>query len=260
MKKLVVSLIFMAAFPIAFMAGCSSQVPTSSNSATSIPTSTPAAYSTPQSTNPAMVNLGSAVTYGILASTQITNSGASTVCGNIGLDSGTLINGGINLTCGGVSQVNNSTVLAAQGALGVAYTAAMGAPTGATIPAGTDIGGQTLYPGVYTVGGNLNISSADLTLSSLGTTNGVFIFQITGSNNLVVGPGRKVILSGGAQAANVFWVVGGYCSLNTMVSFVGNIMAGTSVTLNTGAVLLGEALAETGDVTLLGNTITVPGL
>jgi hypothetical protein len=205
-----------------------------------------------------MVNLNSAANYGVLAYSAITNSGASTVCGNIGLDPGTEIDGGIYSACLGVVDFNNSFALTAETDLGTAYTDAMGRATGATIPAGTDIGGQTLYPGVYTIGGNLNIASADLTLSSLGTTNGVFIFQIKDGNNLVVGPGRQVILAGGAQAANVFWAVSGYCSLDTTVSFVGNIMTYTSVTLNTGAVLQGRALAETGDVTLLGNTITVP--
>jgi hypothetical protein len=160
--------------------------------------------------------------------------------------------------CGGAIDVGDGTADTAKQDLGTAYTTAMGLPSGATLSPGADIGGETLYPGCYVINSDLNISSADLTLDGQGNINAVFIFQVKGSNNLIVGPGRKVILSGNAQASNVFWAVSGYCSLDTTVQFVGNIMAYTSVTLNTGATLLGRALASNGDVTLLTNTITHP--
>jgi hypothetical protein len=102
----------------------------------------------------------------------------------------------------------------------------------------------------------LNIASADLTLNGQGNMNSVFIFQVQG--NLILGSGRKIVLTNGAQAANIFWATAGYCSLNTTVSMQGDILAYTSVTLNTGATLTGRALAENGNVTLLTNTITHP--
>jgi hypothetical protein len=193
-----------------------------------------------------------------MAYSKVTNSGASTVFGSLGLDPGTEVDGGIVLMNGGVTHINDSTILTAETDLSTAYTDAMGRPTGVTLPPGADIGGETLYPGVYLESGNLNLSSADLTLDAQGNSGAVFIFQVKGSNNLIIGPNRQVILAGNAQAANVFWAVSGYCSLDTTVSFVGNIMAYTSVTFNTGAVLTGRALAQNGDVTLLGNTITHP--
>ncbi len=234
--------------------------PTNLGGFTSTPTitSTPAPYTTPQTTAQLPVNLGAAAQYAILAYSQVTNSLASTIYGNLGLDPGTEVDGGIAILGGGVTNVNNSAALAAEGALGTAFSDAMGRPTGATLTGGTDLGGQTLYPGVYTCGGNINLSSADLTLDAPSSSNTVFIFQVTGTNNLVIGPGRKVILSGHATANNVYWVVGGYCSLDTTSQFVGTIMTYSSVTLNTGATLNGRALVETGDVTLLGNTITDP--
>jgi hypothetical protein len=154
--------------------------------------------------------------------------------------------------------VANGTANTAKQNLSTAYTNASPGilPGGAVLPPGADVGGQTLYPGLYYESSNLNLSSADLTLDAPSSTNTVFIFQV--ESNLVVGPGRKVILAGNATAANVFWQVAGYCSLDTTVHFVGTIMAYTSVTLNTGAVLTGRALAENGDVTLLTNTITIP--
>lgn len=142
--------------------------------------------------------------------------------------------------------------------LSTAYTDASTGPGGASLPAGGDLGGQTLYPGLYNCGGDLLLSSGNLTLAAPDSSNTVFIFQVTG--DLIIGPSRQVFLTGNATAANVFWAVAGYCSLDTSVSFVGSIMAYTSVTLNTGAVLQGRALAENGNVTLLTNNITVPGL
>lgn len=273
MKKIVVSLSVLILLPIAFVMGCSNNSTPSgaggavgtggSTSSTATPTvtltttgtQTPSATPTPQ-VSQAMVNLGAAADYAALAYSGITNSGASTLCGNLGLYPKSSVGGGIVIQCTGIRNVDNSAADTAKLNLGTAYTDAMGRSGGATLPPGADIGGETLYPGLYFETGNLNLSSADLTLDALGDSSAVFIFQVQG--DLIAGPGRKVVLMGDAQAANVFWAVAGYAALNTTVSFAGTIMAHTSVTLNTGAVLQGRALAETGNVTLLSNTITDP--
>ena len=253
MKKLLVSLMFMVSLPIVFMAGCGSKDSNPSGPSGSTPTSTPAPYTTPQVASQAMVVLNSAANYVILSATGITNSGPSTTCGGYGTyPDGVSGSPAIVESCGGDIDVDDAAANTALGALGTAYTDAMGRTGGAILPPGADIGGQTLYPGLYKETGDLNIASADLHLSG----NGVFIFQVSG--NLLVGPGRQVILSNSASAANVFWAVAGYGALNTTVAFKGNIMAHTAVTLNTGATLTGRALAETANVTLLTNTITHP--
>jgi len=198
----------------------------------------------------------------ILSYTGISNSGPSTTCGGYGVypDGWTSITGSpaIVESCGGAINVGDGTADTAKLDLGTAYTDAMGRPTGVTLAPGGDLGGLTLYPSVYTINSDLNISSADLTLDALGDPTAVFIFQVKTGGNLIVGPGRQIILAGGAQAGNIFWAVSGYCSLDTSVSFAGNILAYTSVTLNTGAVLLGRALASNGNVTLLTNRVTKP--
>jgi hypothetical protein len=198
--------------------------------------------------------------YVILAYTGISNSGPSTTCGGYGLypNGASFVTGSpaIVENCGGPIDLADTAADTAKLNLGTAYADAMGRTGAAALPPGVDIGGQTLYPGLYNETADLNISSADLTLNGNGNANSVFIFQV--ASNLIVGPGRKIILTNGAAAANVFWAVAGYCSLNTTDSMKGVIMAYTSVTLNTGAVLTGRALAENGNVTLLSNTITHP--
>jgi hypothetical protein len=203
-----------------------------------------------------MVDLGSAANDGILAYSAITNSGHTTLCGSLGISPLSSVSGGIVLDCGGVRDIDDTVAGIAKGDLNTAYTDAAGRSGGELLPGGSDIGGDRLQPGLYTCNGNLSVSSKDLTLDAKGNSNAVFIFQVAG--NLNATSGRKVLLVGRAQASHVFWQVAGFCSLGTTVSFVGTIMAYTSVTLNTGATLNGRALAENGNVTLLANTITVP--
>jgi len=260
-KKFLVRSIMLALLPVAFIAGCGNKTPTSAdNSPTPVATINPVAYLTPQATPQAPVVLLTAANYAILSYTGISNSGPSTLCGNYGVypDGLTSVTGSpaIVMNCSGTSDVADGSADQAKLDLGTAYTNVATRAGGAIIPAGGDIGGQTLYPGLYSDGGNLNITSANLTLDAQGNANAVFIFQVAGVLN--VANGRQVILANSAQAANVTWQVSSYCALGTTASFVGTIMAYTSVTLNTGAVLTGRALAENADVTLLSNTITHP--
>lgn len=200
------------------------------------------------------MNLGSAANYVVLGYTAITNSGPSTLCGGVGLFPGSSMDGGIVVTCGGATDIANTAADIAKQDLGLAYTDAATRPGAAAIL--SEIGGLTLYPGLYTSGGDLSISSGDLTLDALGDPTAVFIFQVSGVLDVL--SGRQVILAGNANPANIFWQVTDYCSLGTTVSFKGNILAYNSVTLNTDAVLEGRALGSNGNVTLLDNDITMP--
>ncbi|MCJ7697748.1 MAG: ice-binding family protein, partial [Thermoplasmata archaeon] len=115
-----------------------------------------------------------------------------------------------------------------------------------------DIGGLTLVPGLYKWGTGVIIPT-NVTLS--GGANDVWIFQIVGT--LDISSAKQVILSGGAQAKNIFWAVAGAVTLGTTSVFNGNILAKTNIAMNTGATLNGRTLAQTA-VTLDANTVTVP--
>ena len=119
-----------------------------------------------------------------------------------------------------------------------------------------DLGGLTLTPGLYKSTSSLLIQTADLTLDAQGDPNAVFIIQT--DSTLTTFPGRKVLLTHLANAANIFWAVGSSATIDTTNIFNGTIMADQSVTLKTGSTLNGRALAWIGAVTLDTNTIVKP--
>jgi transposase-like protein len=147
---------------------------------------------------------------------------------------------------------------AAQGDLTIAYNNARDrtpVPVGTFLnPGSGDLAGLNLVPGIYKFTGAALISS-DVTLT--GSDTSVWIFQI-GSSLSVPDGGIKVILAGGAKAANIFWQVGTSAALGTTADFKGTIMADQSITLAGGARLDGRALARIAAVTLSANVITVP--
>ena len=201
----------------------------------------------------APVNLGSAATFGVLAATTVTSTGATTVDGDLGVSPGTTVTGSPTIT--GTLHLGDPIAAQAQLDLTVAYNDAAGR-SAAPITIAGNLGGQTLAPGLYTSATSLEISSGDLTLDAAGDPNAVWIFQM--GSTLITTVGRQVILSGGAQAANVCWQVGSSATIGGSSVFKGTIMANQSITMNTSATLEGRALARNGAVALDGNTISVP--
>ena len=208
----------------------------------------------------AQISLGPTVaTFGVLAGSTVTNSGPTVVAGNLGVSPGTAITGFTGIAPGGPGIVTgtidsaNAVAGQAESELTAAYNAAAGAAVTAT-KAG-DLGGQTLPPGVYKSTSTLGITGT-LTLDAQGNANAQFIFQIASA--LTTATGSNVVLINGANAANVFWQIGSSATLGTSSTFAGDILAFSSISLGTGAVLNGRALARNGAVTLLSNPITTP--
>lgn len=203
------------------------------------------------------VPLGSASTYAALSGTGVTNTGATALTGDLGVSPGSSVTGFPPGTVSGTKNVANPAAARAEANLTLAYNNASGRVNCPVAVAG-NIGGQTLTPGLYKSTSTLAISSGDLTLNGGGSPNGVFVFQVASA--LTTTSNRAVILTNGAQAGNIFWVMGSSASLGTTSVMKGTLMAYASVTMATGAHLDGRALARTGDVTLAANTIVVPTL
>src|SRR5436309_3193290 len=206
----------------------------------------------PPAAGPAPLALRAAGTFAVLAGSTVTNTGVTTINGDLGLSPGTAVTGFPPGTVNGTIHAGDPAAAQAQLALTTAYNDAAGRTVGAITIAG-NLGGRTLTPGLYKSTSSLEISSGDLTLDAQGDTNAVFIFQM--ASTLTTTSARQVILSGGAKAANVFWQVGSSATLGTGSVFKGNILALASITVTTGATVEGRLLARTGAVTLDSNII-----
>jgi hypothetical protein len=198
----------------------------------------------------ATVGLGTAASFSVLAGSTVTNTGPTTMFGDLGLSPGSSVTGAPQVL--GATHVDDAVAIGAKNALTTAYTEAADRPTNGS--AGTDLAGQTFTPGVRTASSSLLLSSGSVTLNAEGNPNAVFIFQI--GSTLITGSNTSVSLINGAQACNVFWQVGSSATLGTGTRFVGTVMASASITANTAATIHGRLLAQTGAVTLETNTIT----
>jgi hypothetical protein len=205
----------------------------------------------------APVSLGSAATFGVLAGTTVTAIPTTTVNGDLGVSPGNMVSGGPIVTPPFALHLADTNANQAQFDLTKAYNEAAGRSVAAISLIG-ELGGLTLAPGLYASTSGMMISSGDLTLDGGGDTNAVWIFQM--ASTLVTATGRQLILSGGAQAQNIFWQVGSSATLGVNSVFAGTIMAYTAIAMDTGATLNGRALAQHGAVTLASNTITVPNI
>jgi hypothetical protein len=199
------------------------------------------------------VNLGTAGSYAVLAGSAVTNTGPSVLSGNLGVWPGTAVSGfPPGLVTGGTIHAGDAAAQMAQGDLTTAYNAAMGLSPTATLT-GSDLGGLVLTPGVYFFASSAQLTGA-LTLNNLGNPNALFVFQI--GNTLTTASNSSVIFSNSLADSNVFWQVGDSATLGTTTAFEGNILALSSITLNTGATIgCGSALARNAAVTLDNNVI-----
>ena len=199
---------------------------------------------------PATVGLGSAASFSVLGGSTVTNTGPTTMFGDLGLSPGSSVTGAPHVL--GQTHVDDAVAIGAKNALTTAYNDAASRPSNGS--AGTDLAGQTFTPGVRTASSSLLLSSGSVTLDAQGDPNAVFIFQI--GSTLITGSSTTVLLVNGAQACNVFWQVGSSATLGTGTRFVGTVMASATITANTAATIHGRLLAQTGAVNLDTNTIT----
>ena len=206
-----------------------------------------------QTTVHAPVPLAASSNWAILAGSAITSTGATVITGDIGLSPGSSIGGFPPGILNGTQHINNATANQAKVDLTAAYNNAAGRTSTDIVTLSGNIGGLTLTPGLYKSTSSLAISSGDLTFDAKGNSTAVFIIQIASS--LTTTSGRKVILSGGALASNIYWQVGSSATFGTTSVFKGTVMAMQSITFNTGATLDGKAMARTGAITMAGNTI-----
>lgn len=191
--------------------------------------------------------------FSVLAGSTITNTGSSTINGDIGLSPGSEITGFPLGIINGTQYIADAVAIQAKTNLATAYNNAAGKTPVSTVA--TELGGTTKTAGVYnSADGTFGITGT-LTLDAQGDPNAVFIFKT--ASTLITAGGSNIVLANGAQACNVFWRVGSSATLGTNSTFKGTIMALTSITVTTGANVNGSLLARNGAVTLDTNIVTM---
>ncbi|MBA4411444.1 MAG: hypothetical protein C0397_18745 [Odoribacter sp.] len=208
---------------------------------------------------PLAIDLGCAAPFAILAGSTITSTGPSIITGNVGLSPGSALIGFPPGIINGTQEITTPIAAAAKLCLTTAYIDGQGRSLNSISLPG-QLGGLTLAPGLYTNSSTSGISGTGangiLTLDAGGNSNAVWIFQM--GSTLTTDPATSIVLAGGAQAANIFWIVGTSATLGTTSVFYGNILADQSITLKTGSVLNGRALTRIAAVTLDASKITKP--
>lgn len=190
--------------------------------------------------------------FAVLAGSTVTDTGASTIVGSVGVSPGTAITGlAVGQPIGGTVHAGDPVAAQAQSDLTLAYNSLAGMACGSNLT-GQDLGGMTLAPGVYCFDTSAQVTGT-LTLDGQGDINAIFVIQI--GSTLTTGTAAAIDLIGGAIPGNVYWQVGSSASLGTDTVFAGNIVALESITLTSGSILIGRALARTGAVTMDTNAI-----
>ncbi|KAK3385916.1 hypothetical protein B0H63DRAFT_544414 [Podospora didyma] len=209
------------------------------------------------STNAAIINLGTAVTHGVVSgSAGVANTGLTTVYGNLATTAGSITGFGPGVVTG-TKNINNVAGQTAYTNAQSAYAQAFGLVGGIDWSTSPDFTGKTVYPGIYKIAGAASLNG-QLFLNGNMNTSASFVIQIGSALN--INAGSQVILTNGTKACNVFWQCGSSAVIAANTAFQGNVLAYAGISVKTAADVKGGLYALTASVTLEGNSVKAPNL
>ena len=211
--------------------------------------------------------LGTAATFAVLGGTPVvSNTGATVVSGNLGIWPASSVTGFTGPPMGtvinGTIQAGTTPAMMAQAAATTAVGALNSmACTGGVLPA-TITTVLTLTPGVYCATSSVTFAvGSGLVLDAQGSTGAFFVFIVPAALTVQTGVKMSAIndpTGGIASGCNVFWTVGTQATINATATFLGTVIAGTTIAVGSGATVFGRLLAQTAEVTLIDDVVTAP--
>ena len=200
--------------------------------------------------------LQTAAAFAVLGGSAVTNTGPTTIDGNLGVFPGTAITGAGSIALSGTIDQGGAVAQQAQSDLKSAYNGLAAMPV-TDVLTGQDLGGLTLAPGVYEFNSSAQLTGI-VTLDAQGNDNAGWMFLIGSTLTTASSSGVTFINLGSNPEDALFWNVGSSATLGTGTAFAGNILASQSITLGTGATIdCGRALAQAGAVTMDSNSVSI---
>jgi Ice-binding-like/Secretion system C-terminal sorting domain len=209
--------------------------------------STPVGCGTPILTGPASPVLNTIACFTLFSAIgAVSNTGITTITGDVGSNSGSAIGFNPLLVTGTIHPVPDVSTVQSEVDFLTLYTYISTLPYDIALLYPAQFGNSlVLTPHIYFMNAAAVLTDS-LYLNAEGNTDAIFVIQINGA--LTTSTNAVVSLINGAQAKNVYWEVQGAVTINSSSTFSGNIISNGAIVLSTGDILNGRALTTFGNI------------